>query len=177
MRPALQITLAATLLLSAVALWPRERPSLVHAVSPAGASVSSVAVAEAVRPRAVLEPMVVAPAVGDPFGRPELAAVVRPAPPVASVPAIPAPLPMAPSPAYRFVGRLVTPGGEEVVLLGRGSILAPVVVSVGTTLDDGYVVQALLPDAVRLSYPPLNLTVELPVTAPPSDAHTGALRR
>lgn len=76
------------------------------------------------------------------------------------------PAPVAPRLTHRFYGRLTTPSGEEVVLLAQGDV--PVPVSPGTTLGDGYVVQAISTEAVRLIFPPLGTVIDLPLPPPPS---------
>ena len=58
------------------------------------------------------------------------------------------------------------PDGQLTTLLARGDTV--VAVSEGMTLDDGYVVQAVLADAVRLAYPTLGLVVDIPVPPAPS---------
>ncbi|MED5621552.1 hypothetical protein [Ideonella sp. BN130291] len=66
--------------------------------------------------------------------------------------------------SYRYLGQMVDPSGKQVVYLSRGD--HDVAVSVGTRLDEGYVVEAITPDGVRLNYPPLHAQVTVPV--PPS---------
>jgi hypothetical protein len=44
------------------------------------------------------------------------------------------------------------PDGVEQTLLGRGDAAVPI--TVGTTLDNGYVVESIAADAVVLVYPP-----------------------
>ncbi|MBQ0935107.1 hypothetical protein [Ideonella paludis] len=82
---------------------------------------------------------------------------------------VPPPPPPAPAVSYRFLGRMRTPEGQVLTLLQRDD--KPVTLSVGLVLDDGYVVQAIEPLAVRLFYPPTATVVELPT---PASAETGS---
>jgi hypothetical protein len=81
--------------------------------------------------------------------------VVPPAPPpppaVAPV-ATAAPPPSPPPQDFRYLGRMTGPDGVEQTLLGRGDAAVPI--TVGTTLDNGYVVESIAADAVVLVYPP-----------------------
>jgi hypothetical protein len=110
----------------------------------------------------------VVPALGDPF------ASTPPAPPaalryqLAAPSAAEPPPPSAPALAHRFFGRVVGPDGQLLTLLTRTG--EPVAISDGMTLDDGYVVEAVRADAVRLVYPALGSVVELPLPPPPSEA-------
>ena len=80
-----------------------------------------------------------------------------------------APPPLAaPNLAHRFFGRVVGPDGQLLTLLTRTG--EPVAISDGMALDDGYIVEAVRADAVRLIYPPMGVVVELPVPPPPSEA-------
>jgi hypothetical protein len=92
--------------------------------------------------------------------------VVPPAPaPVAPPP--PPPTPMAPPMSWRYLGAMVTPAGQRLVMLAKGD--TNVTIQAGTQLDEGYVVEAIGADAVRLVYPPLGTVVDLPIPpAPPS---------
>jgi hypothetical protein len=93
-----------------------------------------------------------------------VATVVAAAPPP---PAAEQPPPSAPALAHRFFGRIVGPDGQLLTLLTRTGV--PVAISAGQALDDGYVVEAVRADAVRLAYPPLGIVVELPLPPPPSE--------
>ena len=170
MRRWLQLTLWATVGMSVVALWPRRPVPVVEAKVPS----SSVQVRDAgpggrgASGSLAIEPLRIEAAAGDPFEvavrRAPAVAVVAPAPvpvaPVAS--AVPAP----PAVTYRYYGRLTKPGGEVVTLLSQGD--APVVVEPGLKLSDGYVVQAILPDAVRLSHASGGVVVDVPIPPPPT---------
>jgi len=78
------------------------------------------------------------------------------APPMVVAPPVvaPAPQPTAPALNYRYLGRLVDPTGKVSVYLAKGA--KELLVEVGTQLDEGYVVEALGADAIRLHYPPLD---------------------
>jgi hypothetical protein len=65
------------------------------------------------------------------------------------------------------MGSMTTPAGERLVMLSRANDNG-VVVQPGTRLDDGYVVEGIGGDAIRLSYPPLGTVVDLPLPPPPS---------
>jgi hypothetical protein len=162
MRRSLWVTLVATVVLAG---WSLRKP--------APEPVAAAFVAPAERATAPFSPTVsrawpeleVAPALGDPFA----VNVLAPAAPVAVAPAPTAepPAPTAPAIAHRFFGRVVGPDGQLLTLLTRTG--APVAISDGMALDDGYVVEAVRADAVRLIYPPLGVVVELPLPPPPSD--------
>jgi hypothetical protein len=67
---------------------------------------------------------------------------------------------------WRYFGSMTTPAGERLVMLARGDNNGAVV-QAGSQLDDGYVVQAIGSDAVRLVYPSLGTVVDLPLPPPP----------
>lgn len=72
--------------------------------------------------------------------------------------------PMPPQLAYRYLGQMTDPSGQQRHFLARMDKDVPV--AVGTLLDEGYVVEAITTDAIRLHYPPLNTRVEIRI--PPS---------
>lgn len=82
----------------------------------------------------------------------------RPAAPVVSAPP---PAPTPPPMPYRVAGRVVHEGGAHVVLAKGDRVLT---VQKGDTLDDGYRVEAISPQAVTLVYLPLGVPQQLPVT-------------
>ncbi|HEX6705223.1 MAG TPA: hypothetical protein VF169_10720 [Albitalea sp.] len=86
--------------------------------------------------------------------------VVAPPPP----PPAPPPAPAAPAMNWRYMGAMVTPDGERLVMLARGD--SSVLIQVGTRLEEGYVVEAIGSDAVRLVYPSLGTVVDLPIPPP-----------
>ena len=59
----------------------------------------------------------------------------------------------------RALGSMVTPDGQHLVWLAKGS--DEVTVKAGTALDDGYLVQSVDDQAVVLFYPPLGTTARL----------------
>lgn len=182
-RGPLGAVLVGTLLLSAWAYWwPRSQSAqgLVQAVERVGAAAQSaqdqiaavgdravVSTATAALP-ATLEAAELAAARRDPFEPyvpppppaptpPKLASpppplpVPLPPPPIAMAP----PAPAAPTPAYRFLGRFVSPAGQLTVYIeGPGGV--PVPVSAGTRLDGGFVVTSIADDAIELSYPAID---------------------
>lgn len=107
-------------------------------------------------------------AVADPFAGPLAAA--PPPPPV------PKPLtgpvyespPAPPSLNYRFLGQMTDPAGQRWVYLARPD--KDVRITVGTRLDEGYVVEAITSDHVRLHYPPLGARAQIVV--PPARLDT-----
>jgi hypothetical protein len=78
----------------------------------------------------------------------------------------PPPAPAAPPPGYRFVGRVIDPEGRPQVFLSRQD--KTVQAAPGLRLDDGYVVEAVEADAVRLHHPQFDVraSVALPVAKP-----------
>ena len=62
---------------------------------------------------------------------------------------------------WRYLGTMITPAGQRLVMLARGD--TTVTVQPGTRLDEGYVVEAIGSDAVRLVYPPLGTVVDVPI--------------
>jgi hypothetical protein len=78
--------------------------------------------------------------------------------------AVVAAAPTAPALAWRYFGAMTTPEGQPLTLLARGD--ATLSVQPGTALDQGYVVQSISREAVRLVYPPLGTEVELPISSP-----------
>jgi hypothetical protein len=81
-----------------------------------------------------------------------------PAPPPARPPP-PAPPPSPPQMNWRALGSMVTPEGQRLVWLAKGS--DEITVKPGTTLDDGYVVQSIDDQAVVLLYPSIGTTIRL----------------
>jgi hypothetical protein len=85
--------------------------------------------------------------------------------PVTSEP-VPEPTPTAPPMDYRFLGRMLTPEGRPITLLARGD--ATIEVQPGQQLEDGYRVEAVSAQAIRLVYPSLGTVVD--VNIPPAAA-------
>ena len=101
--------------------------------------------------------------------------LVTPVPPTApatvvSLPPLPPAAPersMPPVLKYRFLGSFTDPNGNRIVYLTRGD--KDVRVAVGTQLDEGYVVEAIDVDGVRLLFPPLDAraTIAIPNASEP----------
>jgi hypothetical protein len=163
MRPSLLLALLGTTVLAA---WSYRAQPVTAVVAAAAVEAAPLVPSAAPAPAAWPE-VEVTPALGDPFAAaaPPTAApvvAVAPAPP----PAEPPP-PSAPALAHRFFGRVVGPDGQLLTLLTRTG--EPVAISEGQALDDGYVVEAVRADAVRLVYPPMGVFIELPLPPPPSE--------
>lgn len=97
--------------------------------------------------------------------------VAPPPPPVPKVVAPPvvvnAPviLPQPPAMNYRYLGQLVDPDGKQTYYVVRGDNVVPI--AVGTKLDDGYMVEAIKADGIRLLYPPLGSRTVIYIPPPP----------
>lgn len=63
---------------------------------------------------------------------------------------------------------MADPDGTQRLYLSRGEETLDV--TVGTRLDDGYVVTAIEADTVQLHYPPLDVTAVIPIPAAPEAA-------
>lgn len=178
MRRSLMWALGATALLSLAALWMSEVPRVVAVVEPRlREAAASLAVMD--RATAGAGPVPLGPLPSEMPGvaldaakrdvfvpyttPPASAAQVAPLPP-APPPPPPPPPPQAPALNLRFLGSMVTPAGERLVYLARGDVQVPV--TVGTRLDEGYVVTSITADAIGLIYPPLNVRVVLPIPQP-----------
>lgn len=171
MRPALRWTLLACVLLSAWALWtrpagtpvpvkllgaPRETPAepLLIATRPTLATLPPL---PARLPRAELER-----AEQDPFQGLTALAPAAP-PPLRAAVAPEAPRPSAPALEYRFLGQFLDPAGRRTVYLARPG--KEIAVQQGAVLDEGYVVEAITDDAVRLHFEALQVRVSIPIQA------------
>lgn len=183
MRPALRYALAATVVLVLLAQWwPQGTPALVGAAGPgqpqlvaARASSPDAAPMTSQPLPARLDPLDLESSGRDPFVPwraqsqvPPFARAAAPSPP--AVMALPGPVsappsapPVAPQQALRYLGFFSSPAGQTVLLLADGEVALPV--SVGTLLPNGYVVQSLGPEAVRLLYAPTATTVDIPLPA------------
>ena len=175
MRPALSSLLLLSLVLAAVAQWwPQGSAGLVRAVSrPDGAAASEAASRDGASGHqdqplpTALVPVGVEPAtrnifasvVPKPAPTPPPPAMVRP--PEPALAPLPPPRPIAPAQSLRYLGYMLTPAGETLVLLADGE--TPVPVQPGTRLPNGYVVQTLGQNAVRLLYPLTDTVVDLPI--------------
>lgn len=174
MRRGLVWALAAAGLLSAVALWLDDKPGrVVAAVSRTDPPPRSVESPAPAAPAAGPLPRELAPILVEPARRDIFAAVEPPAPkaspppPPPPAPVIAPPPPAPPSLSLRYLGAMITPTGERLVLLARGDASIPV--QVGTRLEEGYVVESIGTDSIRLFYPPLGSVVDIPIPpAPPA---------
>lgn len=181
MRRSLLWTFAGTVLLSAAAIWrTSSAPQVVAAVdrqantaelaSP-GASQGGGPAGAAVPLPSHYEPIAIESAQRDIFAlvaapAPPSPPVARPVPPPLTVaPSLPSP-PVAPPMSLRYLGGMVTPEGRQLVLLAKGE--TSVSVQPGTRLDDGYLVQSVSREAVRLVYPPTGTEVDIPIPPPPT---------
>lgn len=172
MRPVLRWVLVATVVVSAASLWMGEAPSRVVAAVERAARPTAPIVADPQPKRAAMPlPSSLEPTTLEPARRDIFAAVEPPPPPAPPSPKpfvgppLPPPPPAPPAMNWRYFGRMTTPAGEKLVMLARGDQTA--LVQPGTQLDDGYVVQAIGADAVRLTYPSLGSVVDLPLAPPP----------
>lgn len=165
--------LAATVALSAVALWaPQDAPAAASdAQAKNGPKVPPVPGAGGISTHAMALPSHLPerhlePARFDPF-----VGVVPPPPPppkpllIAAAPPPPPPAPEPPPLAYRYLGRMTDPSGTQRVYLAKAD--TAVAVTVGSRLDEGYVVEAIEPAEIRLHYPPLGARAAIPVPPEP----------
>ncbi len=179
-RPSIRWGLGASALLSLLALWmPRDASRGVieaHlpsggaplvALDPSTARRPDAPASAALRLPAELPLMALEPAVGDPF-----VGLVPPPPKPAPVQAAaPEPVvPQVPPLSYRFLGRFVSPTGEPMVYLSRQGDGKEVAVTVGSTLDEGFVVEAVRPEAVVLVYPPAGTRLNIAIPSAESQA-------
>lgn len=177
MRAVLRWSLAGTVALSIAALlWPKPKATVVQAAqrrqvdvaNSAGGALAAVSTAAASLP-VVLADWQIEVARRDPFAPyvppvptpPAVKTLAAPAIAVAPPPAPAQALPVAPGLNLRYLGAMVTPEGQRLVLLARGDVAVPV--EVGMRLDEGYVVQGLFANTVRLVYPALGTTVDVPI--------------
>jgi hypothetical protein len=182
-RRALRWGLAGTVVLSALALWwPRAAPTVVQAAARAEGRTGEYVASRpgAASPDAVALPSTIPAWQIEPAKRDVFAAVVPPPPPVAKAPPPVAPVvapvvaapvappaPTAPAINLRYLGAMVTPEGKQLVMLARGE--TTLTVQEGTRLDEGYVVQSIGREAVRLFYAANNTVLDVPIPASPSE--------
>lgn len=150
--PGLRWTLTLSVLASAA--------SLLTPTDPSGRTVRDIAVGDAPRssqPTHHFIANIPSPAgndledpAGDPFVLPVASTpstpVVAPASTVASSPS-------APPLNYRYLGQFIDPQGESKVYITAGG--RDILVEVGMELSEGYRVEAITGDEIRLIYPPL----------------------
>jgi hypothetical protein len=177
MRRSLMWALGATAISSLAAVWTAQTPQLISAIEPRirehqdslgiAASPVPVAAAAAAAPLpAELPQFAIDPAKRDIFASSYAAAAspvepVKPSSPSPVSKAAVVPLPEAPQPNARFMGRLISPDGERFVYLMRGD--EAVMVSVGQQLSDGYVIESIGTEGVTMRYPPLDVSVVVPI--------------
>jgi hypothetical protein len=113
-------------------------------------------------------------AVKDPFAAvapapTPVVATIKPhtAPPTTPQIAAPPPEPVAPPLNLRFAGRMTGPDGRLAVFAIAGN--DAVTLTPGLVLPDGYRVDRITPEAVELTYAPLNTRARLDL--PPAPAH------
>lgn len=105
------------------------------------------------------------PALDDPFAAEPIAAqsttpsqAPEPPPELHVVAEAPPPQPVV---DYRYLGAFTTPSRQRLTVLARGP--SPVVVQVGSVLDDGYIVESAGPHGVRLVQPGSGRDILIPV--------------
>lgn len=173
MRPMLRWGLGATLVASAGALWVGDKSArVIAAVERTTPPDARPHAPESADPRAAAELPAALPATTLEIARRDVFVPVEPPPPPPPPapkpfvgPPLPPPPPAPPPMNWRYFGSMTTPAGERLVMLARGEQSA--LVQPGTRLDDGYVVQAISPEVVRLTYPSLGSVVDLPLPPPP----------
>lgn len=146
---------AGSIVLSAFALFPDKASQIVSATTPRSD-------ARPIRPAAItpeLNKQALTEALADPFLLPvsKASATTQPSPRSQAASVAPPPPQLPPSPpgnAYRYIGRFVSPEGTTIVLIGdQDSIIQA---SVGMQLANGYVVEDITTDTIKLVYPPLD---------------------
>lgn len=175
MRSSLRWLLGVSVLLAALAWWWPDDVS--RPVIPTGAtqapSAPSQALASAASDAPALPERLAAPALDqasfDPFIGAQPPAPPAPRPVVGPIDVPPAPPPAPPALTYRYLGQMTDPAGKQLHYLARAD--KDVTVGVGTQLDEGYVVEAITHDAIRLHHIALNVRVQITIpTADPSGA-------
>lgn len=72
--------------------------------------------------------------------------------------------PPPPPQPYAYLGRMRSPAGVPMVLLGNGE--QTVVATAGLALDNGYIIERIGPDAVYLQHAAPNAPRQLPLPPP-----------
>lgn len=183
MQTGLKWTLGLTVLLAVWAQWwPRSQPTVVAATVQLGAKPVQPVVGTTPGPTTenrlkvdplateveALQPWALEPARRDPFvalpvptrmaATPPQVAVA----PTASIPQTalpPPPVAAPPVTALRYLGALFNPNGERLLLLADGEMV--VTAQPGTALPNGYVVQSVALDAVRVAHPPTGAVIDI----------------
>ena len=104
----------------------------------------------------------------DPFAGVQPPAPAAPPPAKPFVGPIYVPPPAPPAINYRYLGQMTDPEGKTLVYLSRSD--KDVLVAAGTSLDEGYKVEAITSDGVRLIYPPAGGRVTIPIPPAPPDS-------
>lgn len=176
LRPGLRWLLGLTACACAWALWwpgataPAANGLAVGAsLATAGATAAVDATAPAPTPALPLPERLARPEWPEAAGFDPFVGVVSPPPPPARPLPAPAPElavappPPPPRPEPRFVGRVVSPDGHQVVYLAwRDQVLSA---AVGDPAGEGYVLEAIGPDAVLLNHPQDGVRLKLPIPA------------
>jgi len=115
-----------------------------------------------------LEPAAFPPAAFDPFVGAQSPPPQPPAP-IVAISATPPAEPVVPPLDYRYLGRMIDPTGQQIVYLARGDKALPV--AVGARLDEGYVVETITDDAIRLMYPAGQVHAVIPIPPAPEPSH------
>lgn len=182
-RPGIRRLLAATAVLSLLALWWPQRMDQISAPvvrdsalqdqfaqSPSAAAALFDKAASVALPQQLPHPRL-GKAAFDPFvGAPVMAVPAKPAPQLTPAPVAytPAPaVPGTPTVGYRYLGQMVGPAGQQLIYLARGE--QSIAVQVGTRLDDGFVVEAMDAAGIKLHYPPSGSRALIPMPAPPDN--------
>ena len=171
MRRSVLWSLGGSLALSALALlWPEQRGAVVAPADHAEPASSSAADHALVRSNARLAAMTAStrspldkagfdPFVGlQPPPPPEPASSPAPKPFIGPI-YVPPPSP--PALNYRYLGQMTDPAGRRMVYLSGGD--RDVTVALGTRLDEGYVVEAITAEGIRLHYPALDVRTVIPI--------------
>ncbi len=167
MRPALRWALGFSTLISAGAvLWldgeespvsPSETASTIPTrATPAGESVPSAGTLPRSLPGQILKATA-----QDPFASAALAPALAVSPPAPPPPEPPRPPPLA----YHYLGQMMDPSGKKIVYLTKGD--RDIQASVGTQLEDGYVVESITASAIRVLHTATQtrLDIFIPTTA------------
>jgi len=171
LRPSLRRVLLVSVALSGLALvWPKNGPAVIVARDEAptgrtGDAAASFSTGQAT-PRSLPERLAtqpLEPSTFDPFVGPQ------PPPPVAAPASAPPPfvgpiyVPPPPPPTinYRYMGQLIDPAGKQVIYLARPD--KEVAVTVGMSLDEGYIVGSVSPEGIQLIHPPSANKVLIPI--------------
>ena len=190
LRPGLRRVLIGTVVLTAAAvLWPADSTTRVAAAVDRGAlrhadlvltrTPASPTVKQhplpAKLPEHLLEKATFDPFIGVTSQADGAASASAPASRPLVGPVYEAPPPPPPMP-YRYLGQMLDPAGKRLVYLTRPD--KDVSVSVGTRLDEGYVVEAIDDKSVRLLFPPQNVRMVIPIaqTSDSPFAVSGAAR-